>query len=283
MNPITITTRRNHGPALTKAQRAAFVALPICILLWIAIGVSRIRASPSFAGGAGCLVSHGTYSGSIYAKPHETLGDTCLVESPWMRLAQHSVRLPPSGEEGDDGNGRVVDDWLWIDYHDRINVLVEAPPRPVTDDAAAASTENGASTREETSFIVISQTKYALPNDASLAVVGGIIEPGEEVLTAAQREVREELKVTCRNWKVLGNKFRTDVNRGMGWVSRDHWAAEPAKEPNFLPQQSVALVAPSPFALHLLTMIHHNSDYFLAGASVFSQGLLLFLRRKYQR
>ena len=67
--------------------------------------------------------------------------------------------------------------------------------------------------------MILSQTKYDL-DQTSLAVVGGIIEPDEDALTAAQHEVKEELKVTCQHWKVLGNKFRTDVNRGMGWVRR---------------------------------------------------------------
>lgn len=135
-----------------------------------------------------------------------------------MRLARHSVRL-----NGGNGNNIVVDDWLWIDYHDRINVLVEAPPssssRPVTTDTA----NDGPSSREEASlrvgeasFMILSQTKYALDR-TSLAVVGGIIEPNEEAYAAARREVGEELRVTCRSWKTLG-KFRTDVNRGMGWV-----------------------------------------------------------------
>jgi hypothetical protein len=66
-----------------------------------------------------------------------------------------------------------------------------------------------------------------------LAIVGGIIEPTTQVdangqktqvvmpeapLMAAKREVEEELKVMCQTWIALG-KFRTDVNRGMGWVN----------------------------------------------------------------
>ena len=34
---------------------------------------------------------------------------------------------------------------------------------------------------------------------------------------AAKREVSEELFVSCNSWISLG-KYRTDVNRGMGWV-----------------------------------------------------------------
>lgn len=164
-----------------------------------------------------CLVSHGQYNGHVYKSSDssskgggKTLANQCLVQSKWMRVAQHSVQLP--------GNGKLIDDWLWIDYHDRINVLVEQPKT---------------SPDQVVSFLVIEQTKYALDSVMSLAVVGGIIEPTihidengiktqvvtpEAPLIAAQREVEEEMGVVCQNWVPLG-KFRTDVNRGMGWVN----------------------------------------------------------------
>jgi len=57
-----------------------------------------------------------------------------------MRVARHSVRLPSPRVDDDGGDDEgvaaaaaaaaTVDDWLWIDYHDRVNVLVEAPPPP---------------------------------------------------------------------------------------------------------------------------------------------------------
>ena len=64
---------------------------------------------------------------------------------------------------------------------------------------------------------MFSQTKYALEGD-SLAVVGGFIEPGETPEQAAHREVLEEMKLVCPEATPLG-RFRTDVNRGMGWVN----------------------------------------------------------------
>ena len=147
-----------------------------------------------------CLLSFGKYSGSIY-KTNNTLNNKCLIESPWMRVAQHTVQLP------DDANDNVkkkkmIDDWLFIDYHDRINVLVEAP----------VDSED----KEEQKFIILEQTKYAL-DTPSYAIVGGIIEPKEESTLAAKREVQEELNISCNNWNSLG-KYRTDVNRGMGYV-----------------------------------------------------------------
>ncbi|KAL7489291.1 hypothetical protein ACHAW6_014916 [Cyclotella cf. meneghiniana] len=169
-----------------------------------------------------CLVSHGKYNGFVYKSSDGsskgggmTLANQCLVQSKWMRLAQHSVQLPSSNNEQ-----KIIDDWLWIDYHDRINVLVEAP-KTIPGEGGGVS------------FLIIEQTKYALDSEMSLAVVGGIIEPTTQVdanghktqvvmpeapLMAAQREVEEEMKITCETWVPLG-KFRTDVNRGMGWVN----------------------------------------------------------------
>lgn len=166
-----------------------------------------------------CVISFGSYEGEIYTKPNETVDNKCLIESPWMRVAQHSVKLllDNGGNNNNNSNNKIVSDWLYIDYHDRINVLVEAP-----------SVEN-AQPGEEQQFIILKQTKYALNDEVpSYAIVGGIIEPntnsneeegggGETPDMAAKREVQEELNVKCSTWHKLG-KFRTDVNRGMGWV-----------------------------------------------------------------
>ena len=153
-----------------------------------------------------CLVSFGSYRGSKYESTAtdafrtsgETIGNKCLIQSKWMRVAQHQVQTLDNNHNQE---MKVIDDWLWIDYHDRINVLVQDPD----------------SSLDNPSFLILKQTKYALSSQESLAVVGGIIEPGEEAVEAAKREVDEELHVTCNSWTPLGT-YRTDVNRGMGWV-----------------------------------------------------------------
>ncbi len=88
---------------------------------------------------------------------------------------------------------------MFIDYHDRINVLVEDPKNMKGND--------------EKRFLIFRQSKYALEGKQSLAIVGGIIEPGEEAFDAARREVHEELGLFCE-LKFMG-RFRTDVNRGI--------------------------------------------------------------------
>mmetsp|Transcript_13060 Transcript_13060/g.37245 ORF Transcript_13060/g.37245 Transcript_13060/m.37245 type:complete len:252 (+) Transcript_13060:140-895(+) len=145
-----------------------------------------------------CMVSFGRYNGSRYYKKGETMKTRCLVESKWMQLSQHAVSI---------GGGKVIpviNDWLFIDYHDRINVLVEAW------DGAGDDQSN------EKRFVAFRQTKYAYSGE-SLAIIGGIIEPNEEPEEAARREVVEEMQCECETLVSLG-KYRTDVNRGMGWV-----------------------------------------------------------------
>jgi 8-oxo-dGTP pyrophosphatase MutT (NUDIX family) len=115
----------------------------------------------------------------------------CLVESKFIKIQQHAVQFTPKDD--------IIPDWIWIDYHERINVLVQAPGK--TDE-----------------FLIFEQTKYALGGKQSLAIVGGIIEPGEHPEEAARREVQEEMQQVCQEFHFLG-RYRTDVNRGGGWTN----------------------------------------------------------------
>lgn len=146
-----------------------------------------------------CTVSFGKYEGPSYSTD-QTESSKCLVQNNWLRLMQHSVRLGSGGSE----SSSLIGDWLFVDYHDRVNVLVE-------DETVRGE---GATKR----YRVLKQTKYALDGKESYAVVGGIIEPGEDEATAARREVREEMGLVCDVLIPLG-RYRTDVNRGMGWVN----------------------------------------------------------------
>jgi ADP-ribose pyrophosphatase YjhB (NUDIX family) len=122
------------------------------------------------------------------------------VESKFLKIQQHQVAMPSAGKEA---RTQIIDDWLFIDYHDRINVLVEAPRQ---------------SGWTEPHFYVFEQTKYALEDRMSLALVGGIVEPNELPKDAARREVSEEMHLVCNSFYFLG-RYRTDVNRGGGWTS----------------------------------------------------------------
>lgn len=151
--------------------------------------LARQPHSPVWTRRSNCEISFGQYKGPEYTTTDTVGTPKCLVESKFMKVQQHQVKM----------GHKIIKDWMWIDYHDRINVLVEAP-------------------RRKGHFLVFEQTKYALEARQSSAIVGGIVEPGEEPENAARREVSEEMKLTCRNFYLLG-RFRTDVNRGVGWTN----------------------------------------------------------------
>ena len=118
-------------------------------------------------------------------KPWKTLSrETVLDYGRFLVVENHTVELP---------DGRVISDWPWIITPDYINV--------------AALTEDG-------QFLCFRQTKYAVIGE-SLAVVGGYIEPGEDSLPAAQRELLEETGYQAPNWFSLG-QYQVDGNRGSG-------------------------------------------------------------------
>jgi len=107
-----------------------------------------------------------------------------LMRARFLRVEAHTVELP---------DGQVIHDWSWVITPDFVNVvLVEA----------------------EGAFVCFRQTKYAVAG-TSLAVVGGYLEPGEDPLAAAQREVLEETGYAASAWHSLG-RYAVDGNRGAG-------------------------------------------------------------------
>ncbi len=109
---------------------------------------------------------------------------TILDRGRFLRVEEHAVALP---------DGRVIPDWPWLVTPDYVNVV--------------AVTADGA-------FLCFRQTKYAV-DGVSLAVVGGYLEPGEDPLAAAQRELLEETGHQASEWTALG-VYAVDGNRGAG-------------------------------------------------------------------
>ena len=197
--------------ALLLQRNILLVACTILVIIYLQSHWGTSSTSSSFLPSASsmssktgesstlsCEINLGEYKGSVYHSVESgTVGEPkCLLDSKWMRVSLHSVQFP--------GSNTVFDDWMWIDYHDRINVLVEDE-----------TTNDG----EEPRFLVFEQTKYALEGRMSLAIVGGIIEVGEDPESAARREVEEEMNgLVCEKFHFLG-RHRTDVNRGMGWLN----------------------------------------------------------------
>ncbi len=117
-------------------------------------------------------------------QPWKTLDRrTLLNHSKYLVVEEHTIELP---------NGRIIDDWPWIITPDYVNVV-------------AVTTEG--------SFLCFRQTKYGLEG-ASLAVVGGYLEPDEEPLAAAKREMLEETGYEAPDWTNLGT-YGLDGNRGV--------------------------------------------------------------------
>lgn len=116
---------------------------------------------------------------TLARRPLVTVGDGrfLIVES-------HTVAFP---------DGRIVEEWGWVITPDFVNVV--------------AVTAEGR-------FLCFRQPKYAVTG-LSLAVTGGYIEPGEEPLAAAQRELLEETGYVASTWRPLGS-YAVDGNRGVG-------------------------------------------------------------------
>jgi ADP-ribose pyrophosphatase len=117
----------------------------------------------------------------------KTLGRTVVYrphEGQYLTVEAHQVELP---------SGQVIEDWPWLVTPDYVNIVaISADGR----------------------FLCFRQTKYAIEGTA-LAVAGGYLEPGEDPLAAAQRELIEETGYTAPDWIALG-RYAVDGNRGCG-------------------------------------------------------------------
>jgi ADP-ribose pyrophosphatase len=110
--------------------------------------------------------------------------ETILDQGKFLRVENHTVQLP---------DGRIIEEWPWIITPDFANILAVTP---------------------EGRYLIFRQTKYSV-DGPSLAPVGGYLDPGEDPLVAAQRELLEETGYEAAQWHALGS-FPIDGNRGAG-------------------------------------------------------------------
>lgn len=107
-----------------------------------------------------------------------------LTQGKYLTVEYHDVELP---------DGRVIRDWPWLITPDYVNVVAETV---------------------EGHYLCFRQVKYGVEG-TSLAPVGGYLEPGEDPLTGARRELLEETGHEATEWIDLGH-YRVDANRGAG-------------------------------------------------------------------
>lgn len=118
-------------------------------------------------------------------KPWKTLSRSVLLDyNKYLVVERHAVQLP---------NGRVIDDWPWVITPDYACVVAVTP---------------------DERYLCFRQVKYAVEG-TTLAPAGGYLEPGEDPLAAAQRELLEETGYAAREWIDLG-RYAVDGNRGAG-------------------------------------------------------------------
>ena len=118
-------------------------------------------------------------------EPWKTLKRELVLDfSSFMKIEKHTVELP---------DGQVIEDWPWVISPDFVNIAVITV---------------------EGDYLVFRQTKYGVKG-TTLAPAGGYIEPGEEPLAAAKRELLEETGFASDQWENLG-EFAVDGNRGNG-------------------------------------------------------------------
>jgi ADP-ribose pyrophosphatase len=115
----------------------------------------------------------------------KTLSRTTILDhSKWLKVEDHVIELP---------DGKKIERWPWIISPSYVNVVVQ---------------------NNDGNFVCFRQTKYAAEG-ITLAPVGGYLEPNEDPLECAKREMREELGYEAEQWISLGS-FPCDGNHGNG-------------------------------------------------------------------
>lgn len=107
-----------------------------------------------------------------------------ITRGNWITVEEHRVQFP---------DGRVIEDWTWVVVPSYVTVVALTTDRHV---------------------VCFRQLKYALEGRV-LALIAGYLEPGEDPLAGAKRELAEEAGMAADEWTSLG-RYVVDSNRGVG-------------------------------------------------------------------
>jgi ADP-ribose pyrophosphatase len=134
-------------------------------------------------------------------QPWEVLSRRELLDArPWLRVWADDIKLP---------DGRVVEGYYRLEMPDYVMIV--------------ATTDDG-------SVVMQRQYKHGA-GSIGINLPAGYLDPGEDALQAAQRELQEETGYAAEGWRFLGS-FVNDGNRGGGtahiFLARGaHRVAEP--------------------------------------------------------
>lgn len=165
---------------------------------------------------------------------------TILAHSKFLRVDEHEVELP---------DGHIIKDWPVVVTPDYVNIL-------------ARDTDGF--------FLFFRQTKYMAPH-MKLSPPGGYLDPGEEPMAAAKRELLEETGYASNEWIHLGS-FVVDSNRGCGnahlFLSLNAKKVADLHADDLEDQEFIRLSR-----AELETAIKENACPILSAAALFSLGL----------
>lgn len=126
-------------------------------------------------------------------KRWQRLSSRYLIKRWWMNIREDHVRLP---------HGVELEEYHVLEYPDWTCIV------PVTQDSRV---------------VMVEQYRYGI-DQVTLELPGGVIQPGEPPLEAAQRELREESGFGGGSWSFVG-KAAPDPTRHTNWawfyVARD--------------------------------------------------------------
>lgn len=167
---IFIKTNNNN---VNNSSPSLYNSKSLCILIGILLIFSTFihhkhNYDKDLVSSSSSSATGNVYTGKPWNKVGQTLHKRIVAETPFARCDVHTVKLP---------NGKVVDDWVFLEERDAVNVIVQMM-------------DNG-------KFPVFEQEKYAIPG-LTFSPVGGFIDEGELPYQAAKREVLEELGLGSR-------------------------------------------------------------------------------------